>query len=294
MLSGFRRRLSARVLMIMFVSLAFIHGAEGQEKAEPDGYGALVRVAVKAYEARDYVAARSLFEHAHHLYPNARTLRGIGIVALEQGDYVLCATSMEAALSSTERSLDEGLRREAQGLLTRMQTLLGRVAVTVEPATARLFIDGKPWTASLGTAPVYLAPGPHAFRFEQKDYIPDEQSLSVRAGEQQTIRVTLLPVRPLPVIASAPPGRKVERLDTRPIVAVKRETSRTFSVVERPTRAPLYRNPWLWGGVSLAVVTAVVVSVVAARGGATVREREPVTTGNAATGGILIALERAP
>ncbi|MEY4512912.1 MAG: hypothetical protein RLZZ450_5034 [Pseudomonadota bacterium] len=54
-----------------------------QDRLEVPGYRETIAEALIEYEAHNYLEARTLFERAHKLYPNARTLRGLAVVAFE-------------------------------------------------------------------------------------------------------------------------------------------------------------------------------------------------------------------
>jgi len=70
--------------------------------------------------------ARALFQQAHEEYPNARTLRGIGMAAFEMRDYVGAYRALMQALASEERPLTRRQRRATQALLEETRAFIGR------------------------------------------------------------------------------------------------------------------------------------------------------------------------
>src|SRR5688572_888187 len=59
--------------------------------SENPDYKRAVEEALKEYGLGHFEEARSLFRRAHGIYPNARTLRGLGMVEFELRHYVRAA-----------------------------------------------------------------------------------------------------------------------------------------------------------------------------------------------------------
>ena len=78
---------------------------------EPAGYRDTVERAVLEFAAGHFEESRALFARAHALFPNARTLRGLGMAEFELRNYVIAIEHLEAALANQARPLDEDLRR---------------------------------------------------------------------------------------------------------------------------------------------------------------------------------------
>ena len=69
--------------------------------------------------------AFALFEAAHALQPNARTLRGMGITLYENRRYVEATRQLRAALADKRNPLTDELRRSTQEVLTRSEQFAG-------------------------------------------------------------------------------------------------------------------------------------------------------------------------
>ncbi|HEX6239538.1 MAG TPA: hypothetical protein VFZ61_01540, partial [Polyangiales bacterium] len=76
-------RLSATVVLLAIVSIAASATAQSAAKSGPPGYADAIEQALSELEAANYPEAREEFQRAHAIYPNARTLRGLGMVEFE-------------------------------------------------------------------------------------------------------------------------------------------------------------------------------------------------------------------
>jgi hypothetical protein len=127
---------------------------------EPANYRKTVEEAVREFEARNYAEARALFEQAYALYPSAPTERGMGFAEFELRHYGQCIVHLEAALSSTTKSLTPELRRETEELLGRAKSFVAYVRLDAKPASAAILIDGVTVELPAGE-PLMLEVGDH-------------------------------------------------------------------------------------------------------------------------------------
>ena len=195
--------------------LAFARPAAAQNAksdAEPAGYGELINQALEERNAGRFEEAQVLFARAHALYPNARTLRALGMVEFELRHYRASVQSLEQSLASQVRPLDAALRTSVLELIARAQVYLGKLALRVEPSDATVEIDGA--EVALDPAqPVSVDFGEHTLAISAPGYVSDSRTLNVRAGETKTLRVSLVaetsaaaaPAR-VPAIATNEPG----------------------------------------------------------------------------------------
>jgi hypothetical protein len=178
-----------------------------QEDAPPPEYEQTIVQALAESQAGRFEEARVLFRRAHALYPNARTLRGIGMVAFEVRDYPDSIRNLRAALASDRRPLTEEQRAEAERLLEQAYGFVGRYDLAAVPDGARVIVDGH--EAELeedGT--LILAVGAHAVQVRTEEQSWDGR-WTVRGGEQSPLPIVFdePPVRPVPEPAppAAPP-----------------------------------------------------------------------------------------
>jgi hypothetical protein len=217
---------------------------------EPPGYGNAVEAGIKEHVRGNYQEARVHFLRAHALFPNARTLRGLGKVDYELRNYGDAVRYLEEALASQVRPLDQELRLETQQLLERARVYVGEVHVAVEPGSATVSVDG----VTMATGPkasLSLLVGDHVLEFRAQGRMPERRSVRILGGERTVIQVVL----------SAPP-----------------ETLSTSSHAH-DDRKPLYKRWWLWTAVGVVAAGVAVGIAVAAT-----RDPEHLATETGSTG----------
>ncbi len=212
---------------------------------EPPEYRAMVAEALAEYEAGHFEESRTLMRQAHAIFPNARTMRGLGMVAFELRGYAESVQWLEQALASRARPLEGELQAQTQALLERARSFTGRLIIALTPTTARLLVDGREIAPPDRTS-LLLAVGEHALEAHAESYLPERRVVRVVGGEVQSLSLALVPLGPL-------------RADVQP------------GSPERSERRAWYKSPWFW----------VATGVVLVAGGATAtaltltRENEP-------------------
>jgi tetratricopeptide (TPR) repeat protein len=216
--------------------------AQAQEPANPPGYVEAVAVALNQHEAGNYLEARAHFLRAHALYPNARTLRGLGKVEFELRNYGEAVRYLKEALSATAKPLDDELRAEAEKLLRRARLYVGEVHIDVDPSYATVSVDGAK-VASGPKASFSLIVGDHVLEFQAQGRLSERRAISIRGGEQTVLQVVL----PTPAVeqVAPPPAPLSNHRDDR--------------------ITPLRKKWWLWTAVGVVAAGAAVGIALAAR-----------------------------
>src|SRR5262249_7114724 len=148
---------------------------------------ALVDQALSESAAGRWEEARAAFRKAHALYPNARTLRGIGMVSYEIRDYVDAVRELELALAQPRRALDDTQRREASALIEQARALIARYTTAGLSAATSIAIDGRPAQLEANGV-ILLAIGEH--RIQIRDGARSGESrVTVRGGESGALPV---------------------------------------------------------------------------------------------------------
>ena len=165
-------------------------GAPGRARAQSETYDARIAAAVDAFEHERWDEARAAFEDAHALVPSPRTLRGIGMCAVEQHDwgtaYHVLARAL--ALHDDAHPLTPSLRTQTEGLLARARRHVGLYTV---PGSASVTLDG----AAVEPEPdgsVALSEGTHLVVLTMPDGRRVERTLEIEGGEGPTV----LPIDP--------------------------------------------------------------------------------------------------
>lgn len=206
-------------------------GPDAAEPAEPPGYREAIDSAIGEYEAGHFSEARTLFEAAHNVYPNARSLRGMGMAEFELRNYPASIYFLEQALAAPVKPLSNTLRSETEQLLARARSFVGKILVELQPADATLTLNGT--TMPLGPDRAFtLIAGEYQLKVSAPGYADEQRALHVAATQVSTVRVEL--------------AKHLEGLPPAPPLAAGAPRE---SVVE---------NPWLWAIAGVAVAVAAV------------------------------------
>jgi hypothetical protein len=215
--------------------------------AQKADYDRLIREALMEFEHARWPEAYALFSQAHQISPNARTLRGLGVVSYELGEYPEALQHLQAALESRVKPLSPKLRTQVQELLERARRLVGTLEVQVTPAGAQVLVGRRALEQHETQVPV----GKVTVRAEKSGYAPAERVVTIRGGRRHTLRLKLIPVgAPGPSTAAAQPG-------TAAMVSPQ-------PGADADPDGSVWSSPWLWTGVGLVVVGGVVLGLVVA------------------------------
>lgn len=111
--------------------------------AQGNDYKALTNAAVEELSSGHYEEARALFARAHAINPSARTFWGMGVAAFEARQYVDAIQLLTQARADPRKPLTAEQRTQTESLLERSQAFVVRVPMRLEPATAKVTIDGR-------------------------------------------------------------------------------------------------------------------------------------------------------
>jgi hypothetical protein len=239
-----RGRLLWALLLLVLSGSASVGVAQGvQAPVDMKQYHSLVRQAVEQYERGNYDEAKVLFSDAHRVFPNARTLRGLGMVAYTMRDYVQAIPYLEAAIASKVKPLDPPLVVEAQATLQRARTFIGVVRISLTPPDAKLRVNGAPATRGNDGALV-LNPGAYEIEARATGYQTSTRLVRVEPGS--ALEVDLALPRDATTLALAPP--------TAAATGTAATTEPRAPIPTEPAEAPGKSvTPWVVVGISSAV-----------------------------------------
>ncbi|HKU39049.1 MAG TPA: hypothetical protein VJR89_12900 [Polyangiales bacterium] len=166
---------------------------------DPEAYKQLIRQAVDQYELDNFSEAKALFTEAHRVFPNARTLRGLGLCANSLRDYVGAIHYLEEALANRVRPLEPAMVNEAQAVIARARSFIGRVRVALDPPDATLMVDAWPVEHSAGL--IELNPGTHELAARAPGRQSATRLVRVEPGAELNVELALAP---LEVVAASP------------------------------------------------------------------------------------------
>lgn len=194
---------SARLIITALLLLPLRAAAQPSADVQAE-YREIAARAVSEFEAEHFAEARRLFEQAHKLWPSARTLRTLGMTAFDLERYPQALAELQAALDDPRRPLVGDQRAKVEALLERTRDHLGSFSLTLSPATAELAIDGVARAHSAGQK-LALRVGEHTLLVQAPGYRPVQQTLNVRARQDEPLRIELEPEPPPPAAQQSAP-----------------------------------------------------------------------------------------
>jgi tetratricopeptide (TPR) repeat protein len=211
--------------------LAFVPSVRAEpsdRRAEPEEYRAAIERGLEEYQLENFQEARDQFQRAHALYPNARTLRGLGLTAFELRNYVEAESYLASALEAPTKPLEGKLRDETIAMLERARSYVGGVVLHLTPKNAAVSIDGIRGTQTADM--LRLDIGDHVLEFHAEGFLAERRAVRVQGGQTETLEVAL---SRLPAAGGdSAPDQKAA------------------------AGPPLYKRWWLWTAVGLVVAGA--------------------------------------
>lgn len=187
-------------LVLALIGSLLASPAVAQEAEPPPTYDPIIDSAVAEFAAGRWQEARALFLEAHALFPNARTLRGVGMASYELRDYPETVRTLEAALLETRRPLTEEQRGQVNTLLEQARAFIGRFVVPAAPGGSRIYVDDArveidpAWPAE--PAPIVLGIGEHTVEIRSESGAVASARILVRGRTEEPLDIDLAPLVP--------------------------------------------------------------------------------------------------
>lgn len=158
----------------------------------PPGYEPAVDAAFEEFALGNYAEARAQFLRAHALFPNARTLRALGMVDFEEKRYHAALGHLRGALASGVRPLTSEQRKHVQQLVQQAERYVARYRFVVTPEEAGLWVDGAAIEGAQ-RAELWLDVGEHVIDARAAGYRDQRRRLLVSGQSHETIALVLTP-----------------------------------------------------------------------------------------------------
>jgi len=243
-----------RLTFVTALSLLLVGGpARAQDDEElPAAYEARIDEAIAESAAGHWTEARALFREAHRIYPNARSLRGIGMTSYELRDYPAAYRTLALSLEEPRRPLTPEQREQVTALLARVRQLVARYTVTTFPEGSVFFVDGVRRELEFDGY-LMLASGTHEVAARAPGREPSRGRWTVRGGEDGE-----LPIAP-PAMPAPPPAPAVLPVPTPAEVAAASGATPASPARSDPRRTASVAA--VAGGGALAVTGAAMLAV---------------------------------
>jgi tetratricopeptide (TPR) repeat protein len=181
--------LSAQLSVSFAASSALAQPVPQVVEGDAQAYQSAVRAAVSEYDLGNFQEALALFERAHALSPNARTLRGAGMSAFAMRKYVLAMRYLNESLTSESKPLTDAMRSEVQDLIARAETFVVTYRLDVQPAQVTVQVDGQAVEVADGV--LLLDPGEHEIVVSADGHEPVTRRVRAEPGGQGRLRLVL-------------------------------------------------------------------------------------------------------
>lgn len=139
----------------------------------------------KLYRDGNYGGALAEFEEAYRLKPGAGSLQNVALSQKGLFRYAEAAASLEQLLARHASELSEAERKAVDDALAELRALIASVRLRVEPAHARVLLDGRSLSAADLAAPIVLNVGEHALSVDAPGYAPERRVLRVAGGQRE-------------------------------------------------------------------------------------------------------------
>jgi tetratricopeptide (TPR) repeat protein len=252
-----KRRLGSAVLLGLSLLVVVPVPCSAQQAPTSTGgeYGRLVQEATQDFDAGDFAEAHALFERAHKLEPNARTLRGLGKSSFELQHYVQAIREFSDSLSETEKPLTPEQRADVAELLDRAKSYIATVILDVSPREAVILVDGE----AVKDGTLTLDPGDRRVTVHADGYRDQDMLINAEGGETKTISIRLAPIG-----ASAPlaaQGVALPQPSTSTIPAPAHALAPDKGPIGAERSQSLLAQWWFWTAVGVAIAGGVTAGV---------------------------------
>jgi tetratricopeptide (TPR) repeat protein len=209
-------------LLLLFSSPLAAQGSPSADQKEKQAqYRGLIEKALQEYALGHWPEARVFFSDAHAVWPNARTLRGLGMTCYEERSYVEAIGYLEQALENKIQPLTPKLASEAQNILAQAKRFVASAYFETTPGSALLRVDDQPvkWRPD---GAVLLDPGDHSVEASSPGFEIERRTVRAEAGRELHLEIALHPsVELQPMEADGPPQQAQPAPSTRYTLAAQ-------------------------------------------------------------------------
>ena len=186
---------------------------------------------VEALRNADFIEAEARFRRSRSLVDKPSTTYDLALALFKLGRNAECRKLLGELFAATKA--DDEYRGYGQTLLERLNERVAQLNLVVMPNGAVVSVDG----ATIGGArALTIDPGEHRVVVSALGYLGSSRTVTLAAGERQTLTFALVPARPEPEQAPPPPPP--------------------------PPSSPSHVGPWLLMGVGGAALAASLVTYI--------------------------------
>lgn len=228
---------------------SFAQGVRAESSdATYEEYKIVIAQAVDEYGLEHWANAIDLFQKAHAIKPNARTLRGMGLAAFEDKRYVDAVRWLSAALLDPTLPLTAEMRADIKPVIARAREFVGFYEINNDPSDLTIQIDGRP--AVIEDGMVKMDAGGRHLVASARGFETLERYLNVKTGDNGVLGIKLEPAQS----SSAAPGAPAAS-DGAPVAEVIPPTTEFIQPLETDSSNSNV-VPWVLVGTGAAIAVA--------------------------------------
>lgn len=163
-----------------------------------------------AFRDRRYGDARLAYEEATRLEPTPNRWYMLGQACRGMSRYTQAIDAFEHFLTAPGADVDPARIPLLRAEIESMRRLVGRLSLTVTPATAAVSLDGRALALPIDQA--LVDPGPHVLEVTAEGHRPERREVNVTGGAALVLQFALTPVTtqgPRLIIESSEPGAQI-------------------------------------------------------------------------------------
>ena len=145
------------------------------------------KLGIKLYQDTNYPGALAEFEAAYSAKPGPGSLQNVALCQKALFRYREAAATLTQLLAQHSAELSEGEKKAVTDAITELSGLVGSIVVTVEPADAKVTLDGRAVPASELRAGVDVNVGEHTLVADLPGYARLSRVVSVASGQKKLL-----------------------------------------------------------------------------------------------------------
>ncbi|MCU0665470.1 MAG: tetratricopeptide repeat protein [Myxococcota bacterium] len=233
---------------IMFIIVGCVTSAAAEDKVLGEKH---FKAGVSLLKSEDYEGAATALEASIEEYPTKSGLFNLANAYKLLKRYNDALSALERLNRDFGNQLDKELKRTAHGLAQEIRDLVGKLTVTVAPAGAEVFVNGKPVGTAPLAKPLLLAPGHYEITARLNGFDFQADKLRLLSGDDLVATLTGKPV------AAALELPQPSRLEPQTAETSLQETASEVS--PEPERRKV--TPWFWVGLGATVAVGALTGV---------------------------------
>jgi hypothetical protein len=172
---------------------------------------------VNLYEDRNFTAALAEFEAAYRQYPSASALQNVALCQKQLYRYSEARESLMRLVRAHLIELNDAERVAVDEAIRELGSLIGSIRLSVVPADAKIWLDGRNLTPEDLSQPIVLDVGEHRVTAEAPGFAALSRGFRIAGGHTLVPVALTLTETTGTVVVTAPNAQTAIAVDGRPV-----------------------------------------------------------------------------